>query len=49
MPSARISKDIQQWKILASFSYDPKLMAKVKAIEGHRWQPDKKYWNFPYL
>lgn len=47
MASVRISKDIQQGKILVSFSYDPKFVAKVKTIEGHRWHPDKKYWSFP--
>jgi len=48
MASIRISKDIQQGKILVTFSYDPKFVAKVKSIEGYRWYPDKKYWRFPY-
>jgi len=48
MASIRISKDIQQGKIVVTFSYDPKFVAKVKSIEGHRWHPDKKYWSFPY-
>ncbi|PIP11734.1 MAG: hypothetical protein COX49_09480 [bacterium (Candidatus Stahlbacteria) CG23_combo_of_CG06-09_8_20_14_all_40_9] len=43
MASIKISKDIQQGKIVVTFSYDPKFVAIVKSIEGHRWHPDKKY------
>ena len=48
MASIRISKDIPQRKILVTFSYAPKFVAKVKSIEGYRWHPDKKYWSCPY-
>ncbi len=48
MASVRISKDIQQGKIVVTFSYDPKLVAMVKTIEGHRWHPNKKHWSFPH-
>lgn len=48
MASIKISKDIQQGKIVVTFSYDPKFVAKIKTIEGHRWHPDKKYWSFPH-
>lgn len=48
MASIKISKDIQQRKIVITFSYDPKFVAMVKSIEGHRWHPDKKHWSFPY-
>lgn len=47
MASVRISKDIQEGKIVVTFSYDPKFVAMVKTIEEHRWHPDKKYWSFP--
>ena len=47
MASVKIGKDLQQGKIVVSFSYNPKFVAKVKAIEGHSWHPDKKYWSFP--
>jgi len=47
MASVRISKDTQQEKIVVTFSYDPKLVTKVKSIEGHKWHPDKKHWSFP--
>lgn len=47
MASIKISKDIQQGEIAVAFSYDPKLVTKVKSIENHRWHPDKKYWSFP--
>ena len=48
MASVKISKDLQQKKIVVSFSYDPKFVAMVKTIEGHRWHPDKKHWIFPH-
>ncbi|HBY57041.1 MAG TPA: hypothetical protein DEG96_04180 [Candidatus Atribacteria bacterium] len=48
MASVRISKDIKEGKIIVTFSYDPKFVAMVKSIEGHRWHPDKKYWSFPH-
>lgn len=47
MASVRISKDTQQEKIVVTFSYDPKLVTKVKSIEGYKWHPDKKHWSFP--
>jgi len=47
MASVKIGKNIQEGEIVVSFSYDPKFVAKVKTIEGHRWHPDKKYWIFP--
>jgi len=47
MASVKIGKNIQEGEIVVSFSYDPKFVAKVKTIEGHRWHPDKKYWSFP--
>lgn len=47
MASIKISKDIQQGKIVVTFSYDPRFVAMVKTIEGHRWHPDKKCWSFP--
>ncbi len=34
-------------RITVSFPYDPLLVSKVKAIESHRWHPDKKYLSFP--
>jgi hypothetical protein len=46
--SVRISKDIQEGKIVVTFAYDPKFVAMVKTIEGHSWHPDKKYWSFPH-
>ena len=33
--------------ITVSFLYDPRLVAKVKTIEGRKWHKDKKYWGFP--
>jgi len=35
MASIRISKDIQEGKILITFSYDPKFITMIKTIEGH--------------
>lgn len=48
MANVKIGKDIQQGGIVVTFSYDPKFVALVKTIEGHRWHPDKKHWSFPY-
>ncbi len=48
MASVRISKDIQEGKIVVTFSYDPKFVAIIETIEGHKWHPDKKYWSFPH-
>lgn len=48
MANVKISKDIQQSRIVVTFSYDPKFVTKVKSIEGRKWHPDKKYWSFPY-
>jgi len=36
MASVKISKDIQQDAIVVTFSYDPKFVAMVKTIEGHK-------------
>jgi hypothetical protein len=33
--------------LMASFSYNPQFVQKIKTIKGHRWQPDGKYWSFP--
>jgi len=46
MASIRIRKDIHQGEIMVTFLHDPKFVAMVKTIEGHRWHPDKKYWSF---
>ncbi|MFA4885465.1 MAG: tyrosine-type recombinase/integrase [Desulfotomaculaceae bacterium] len=29
------------------FPYDPTLVAKIKTIEGRRWNPLEKYWTVP--
>jgi len=41
-----LSKDVSG-SITVSFTYDPRLVARVKSIPYHRWHPDKKYWSFP--
>jgi site-specific recombinase XerD len=33
--------------LMASFSYNPQFVQKIKTIKGHRWHPDGKYWSFP--
>jgi hypothetical protein len=33
--------------ILVSFTDNPLLVAKVKTIEGRKWHPVEKHWNFP--
>lgn len=49
MANIKIGKDIQQNRITVSFPYNPKFVAMVKSVEGHRWHPDKKYWSFPHM
>jgi hypothetical protein len=41
-----LSKD-SSGRITVSFHYDPDLVAKVKTIEGRKWNKDKRYWSFP--
>ncbi len=35
-------------KIIVRFHYNPEYVEKVKLIRGHRWNPEGKYWSFPY-
>ena len=42
----KVSKDTSG-KITVAFPYDPSRISKIKAIEGHKWNPDKKHWSFP--
>jgi hypothetical protein len=46
MARIRISND-PSGRIVVSFPYDPLLVAKVKTIDGRRWHPVEKHWNFP--
>lgn len=34
-------------QIVVTFPYDAALVAKVKSVPGHRWNPEGKYWYFP--
>ena len=34
-------------RLEVSFHYNPVFVARIKAIAGHRWHPDGKYWSFP--
>ena len=36
-------------RIIASFPYDPVLVAKVKTVDGRRWHPVEKHWSFVKL
>jgi site-specific recombinase XerD len=36
-----------EW-IEISFPYNPDNIAKIKTIEGYRWQPEEKCWSLPY-
>src|SRR3990167_5792486 len=42
----KVSKDTSG-KITVAFPYDPSRISKIKTIEGHKWNPDKKHWSFP--
>lgn len=37
----------QPGEIIIRFSYDPALIAKIKTIEGRRWDPLDKHWTVP--
>lgn len=41
MENLKIGKDIQKGRIVGAFSYNPKFVAQIKSIEGHRWYLDK--------
>ena len=30
-----------------AFRYNPEFVEKIKTIQGHRWNPKEKLWNFP--
>jgi hypothetical protein len=45
MMGITVNKD-NSGRITVFFSYDSLLVQKVKAIDGHRWHPDKKHWSF---
>lgn len=42
----KVSRDTSG-KITVAFPYDPSRISKIKTIEGHKWNPDKKHWSFP--
>ena len=46
MVKANIDKDASG-RIVVSFSYDPSIITKIKAIDGRRWHPAEKHWSFP--
>jgi len=48
MARIQISND-PSGHIIVSFSYNPSIVTKIKAIEGRRWHPVEKHWNFPKL
>jgi len=41
-----VSKD-NAGSLTVAFKYDPFFVEKVKAIPGHKWNQEKKYWSFP--
>jgi len=48
MVQANIGKDLSG-RIVVSFPYDPLIVAKIKTIEGRRWNAAEKHWSFPNL
>lgn len=34
-------------RLIAHFPYNSRFVAKIKAVEGHRWHPAEKHWSFP--
>ena len=46
MSDVEIQRDTQE-RIAVTFPYNLKFVAKIKAIKGYKWHPDKKCWSFP--
>lgn len=46
MAEIDISRDTAG-RITVVFPYSSSRVAKVKTIEGRKWDPEKKYWSFP--
>ena len=42
---SKVSRDTSG-KITVAFPYDSSRISKIKTIEGHKWNPDKKRWSF---
>ena len=34
-------------EIMVFFPYEPRLVEKVKTINGRKWHPEEKHWSFP--
>lgn len=45
LSKVKVSRD-NSGRLTVAFPYDPALIAKVKTIEGYKWEPDKRYWSF---
>lgn len=48
MARIQISND-PSGRIIASSPYNPLLIAGNKTIDGYKWYPTEKPWNFPEL
>lgn len=46
MVEVSIRKDIFG-RLVVHFSFDSRFVAKIKAVEGHRWHTAEKHWSFP--
>ena len=45
-PIGKIS--LQGKAIIVTFPYSPEAVAKVKSIKGAKWNPEGKFWQFPF-
>ena len=45
-PIGKIS--LQGKAIIVTFPYSPETVAKVKSVKGAKWNPDGKFWQFPF-
>jgi SNF2 family DNA or RNA helicase len=39
---------LQGKAIIVTFPYSPETVAKVKSVKGAKWNPDGKFWQFPF-
>lgn len=47
-PKSNGKISLQGKAIIVTFPYSPETVAKVKSIKGAKWNPDGKFWQFPF-
>jgi SNF2 family DNA or RNA helicase len=47
-PKSNGKISLQGKAIIVTFPYSPETVAKVKSVKGAKWNPDGKFWQFPF-